>query len=164
MVRLDEPGREEADQGRPDDRGQWSGLVHPDDEEHEVDRAQLSGLMYPGDEAAHEQDGRGQWTSVMNPVGKQHTSRTSGRPGRTDRLGEPSWDQAQPEQGQTGVEAEYGRHSGDPGRVDEAREDAVRVIWSIEKGGHDYGDDEVGDSLGFNGEEDASETRWGLNH
>ncbi|KAG2312006.1 hypothetical protein Bca52824_023563 [Brassica carinata] len=33
-------------------------------------------------------------------------------------------------------------------------------IWSIDKGEDDYGDDEVGDSLGFNGEEDASETRW----
>ena len=37
-------------------------------------------------------------------------------------------------------------------------------IWSIEKREDDYGDDEVGDSLGFNGEEDAWETRWGLNH
>ncbi|KAL0730438.1 hypothetical protein Bca4012_026531 [Brassica carinata] len=36
----------------------------------------------------------------------------------------------------------------------------VFFIWSIDKGEDDYGDDEVGDSLGFNGEEDASETRW----
>ncbi|KAG2307330.1 hypothetical protein Bca52824_027078 [Brassica carinata] len=33
-------------------------------------------------------------------------------------------------------------------------------IWSIDKGEDDYGDDEVGESLGLNGEEDASETRW----
>ncbi|KAL0696012.1 hypothetical protein Bca4012_063192 [Brassica carinata] len=33
-------------------------------------------------------------------------------------------------------------------------------IWSIEKREDDYGDDEVGDSLGLNGEEDASDSRW----